>query len=62
MAVLFALCLLSPVAAFAFSDTPAHCLTVTEAPQVKSGSHGRQHDGAGHAEHARHAARYRLGL
>lgn len=51
-AVLFALCLLSPVAAFAFSDTAAHCLTMTEASHVKSGSTGHQHDGAGHADHA----------
>lgn len=49
MAALFALCLLSPVAAFAFSDTPAHCLTVTEASQVKNGSHGHQYDGVDHA-------------
>lgn len=49
MAALFALCLLSPVAAFAFSDTAAHCLT--EAVQVKSG-HGHQHAGGGHADHA----------
>jgi len=52
MAALFALCLLSPVAAFAFSDTQAHCLTVTEASQVKSESHGHQHDGSGHADQA----------
>lgn len=51
MAALFALCLLSPVAAFAFSDTPAHCLTVAEASQVKSASHGHPHDGVGPADH-----------
>lgn len=51
MAALFALCLLSPVAAFAFSDKAAHCLTMAEATQVKSG-HGHPHDGVGHTDHA----------
>lgn len=56
MAVLFALCLLSPVAAFAFSNAPAHCLTLGEAPQMAGESH--HHGGADHAammhEHADH--------
>jgi len=51
MAVLFALCLLSPVAAFAFSAAPAHCLTLGEAPQAASESHNH---GAG--DHAGHTA------
>ncbi|MCK9914094.1 hypothetical protein MXD81_33570 [Microbacteriaceae bacterium K1510] len=58
MAVVFALCLLSPVAAFAFGTAPAHCLTLGEAPQVASESH---HHGTGdHAamahEHADHGS------
>lgn len=58
MAVLFALCLLSPVAAFAFSTAPAHCLALGEAPQAVSESH--HHGAADHAammhEHADHGA------
>lgn len=52
MAVLFALCLLSPVAAFAFSDAPAHCLTLGEAPQAASHKHGDHHGIGAHAEQA----------
>ena len=48
--VLYALCLIAPVAAFAFSDngTPAHCLTMGEIPQAKSEGHSH-HDGMDHA-------------
>lgn len=64
MAALFALCLLSPVAAFAFSNAPAHCLTLAEAAQAASAGH---HHGDGdhtahlamaheHADHATPAA------
>lgn len=52
MAALFALCLLSPVAAFAFNDTSAHCLTVAEVSQVKSGGHGPLQVEAGHTDRA----------
>ncbi|AXK82219.1 hypothetical protein DW352_17805 [Pseudolabrys taiwanensis] len=43
MAVLFALFLLSPVAAFAFSNAPAHCLELGEAPQVASQARSHHH-------------------
>lgn len=50
MAALFALCLLSPVAAFAVSAAPAHCLTVAETPRA-SEAHSHRYDGGGHADH-----------
>lgn len=51
MAALFALGLLSPVAAFAFSPAPAHCLTLAVPIQAVSEGH---HHGAG--DHAGHVA------
>lgn len=45
MAALFALCLVAPVAAFAFGDSTAaaHCLTTADAPKATSESGGHQH-------------------
>ena len=59
MAVLFALCLLSPVAAFAFGNAPAHCLELGEAPQAVSHEHSHHHGTSDHAamahEHMDHS-------
>ncbi|MFN3658474.1 MAG: hypothetical protein ACK4UO_14580 [Pseudolabrys sp.] len=52
LAVLYALCLVSPVAAFAFSQAAAsHCLTGAEPPKTAGhpATHGHDH-GAGHDE------------
>jgi len=50
MAALFALCLLLPMAAFAVTPAPAHCLSLGEAPQAASESH--HHDAGDQAHHA----------
>lgn len=48
LVAVYALCLLAPAVAFAFSDAAAHCLTVAEAPQTMGEHQGHQHDGMDH--------------
>jgi hypothetical protein len=47
LAVLYALCLVAPVSAFAFSAAPAHCLTMTDDHHGTGESRAHQ-DGIGH--------------
>jgi hypothetical protein len=55
VAVLYALCLLVPAAAYAMSDeaVPAHCLTMVETHQAAAEHASRHHDGMSHDDHSK---------
>ena len=54
VAALFALSLLAPVAAFALTPMPAHCLEMASGAPVAGAEHGHHRDGDAHASHMSH--------